>query len=222
MEKKTFYLFCLQPELAFSKSDYSRTSPTSPIPRTMGINAYFNCGIRGSIEQRLTKKIFLDGGVGYIARRLKTRVFFNQNVIPPPRQSPTQELNTAKFVNYRIIEFPLYCSYRFKINDTVYLSVVTGLIGNYLLNAKYGVQKKYGGQYKKDHFLGYSWNLGVGMESGRPRNIKIFARAVYSIVNKVKKDPYLFSQTEYQVAVTHHYLDLTMGIKLKVGTIKGN
>ena len=63
----------------------------------------FNIGIETTIQYNFIKNFFVETGIGLVYRSYNTQIFFNQNIIPPPRQSLTQELVIATHPSYGVI-----------------------------------------------------------------------------------------------------------------------
>src|SRR5665647_299456 len=71
-------LLQVQPELAFHKNDYAfRWSEKKNV-------STFNIGLNTSLQYKLTERLFIDFGLGYISQKLNTKVFVDQSLLPPP------------------------------------------------------------------------------------------------------------------------------------------
>ena len=140
----------------------------------------------------------------------------NQNVLPPPRQSWTQELVTTKSVSFRTLELPLNFGYNILSRQKMNLFLNAGMIGNFLLSTYYGLGsfKQYEGSYKKNYWQGYSADLGFGTDYKISKKIKLTTRITYSILNTVKDDEYLFSQDEYVIPLPYKYLRMSAGLRM--------
>ena len=79
-------------------------------PEKSDRNHALNPGLETGIEFRAGKHWIIDAGIGFTNRKFIVLADFNQWAIPPPRQSPTNELVHARKVSYRIIEFPVRVS----------------------------------------------------------------------------------------------------------------
>lgn len=198
-----------QPELTFHKNDYAHRYKEKYTITTL------NVGISSSIQYYLTGNLFLAAGLGYIPRQLNTKVFLNQGAIPPPQQSGTLELVTTKSLSYRTLFFPANLGYVFFNKNKLTSFVLCEFSGNYIVNARYDVNfNKYDGTYKKNYWQGYSLNIGTGTEYKISKKLNLSSSIIYSLVNTVQQDPYLFSQDEYQIPLPHKYLKLSIGIKM--------
>ncbi len=198
-----------QPELTFHKNDYAFRWSEKHNKVTI------NAGFTGTVQYSPAKRFFIETGIGYISRKLNTRVFLNQTALPPPRQSFTQELVTTRSVSFRTIHLPFIAGYRCMLRDKTSLSLNAGFAGNYLLNTYYEVDaKKYQGRYRKNYWQGYSLSVGAGADHAISKKFILAGRLAYTAVNTMKADDYLFSQDEYRIALPHKYLNLSIGIKL--------
>lgn len=204
------FSFQLQPELTYHKNNYAFRWKDTYTKST------FNIGIEATIQYYLTKRLFAEAGIGYISRRLNTTVFLNQNVLPPPRQSWTQELVTTKSVSFRTLELPLNFGYNILSRQKMNVFLNAGMTGNFLLNTHYGLGsfKQYEGSYKKNYWQGYSANLGLGTDYKISKKIKTTSRISYSVINTMKDDEYLFSQDQYIIPLPHKYLRLSVGLRM--------
>jgi hypothetical protein len=202
--------FQIQPELTYHKNNYAYRWKDTYTKST------FNIGLEATIQYYFTKRLFAETGLGYISRKLNTTVFLNQNVLPPPRQSATQELVNTKSVSFRTLQFPLNFGYNVISKQKIDLFLNAGLAGNFLLNTYYGLGgfKQYEGSYKKNYWQGYSVNLGLGTDYKISKKIKAISRISYSIINTMKDDKYLFSQDEYVIPLPHKYLRLSVGLRM--------
>ena len=202
--------FQIQPELTYHKNNYAYRW------RDTYTKSTFNVGIEATIQYYLTKRLFAETGLGYISRKLNTTVFLNQNVLPPPRQSFTQELVNTNSVCYRTLQFPLNFGYNVISKQKIDLFLNAGFSGNFLVNAYYelGGFKQYEGSYTKNYWQGYSIDLGFGTDYSISKKIKMTSRISYSIVNTMKDDEYLFSQDEYVIPLPHTYLRLSVGLRM--------
>jgi hypothetical protein len=89
------------------------------------------------LQYEATKKIFIQGGVGYIPRKINASVIFDQSAIPPPRQSFTEELVHASQVTYRTIQFPVLLGYNLATTAKCKWYINAGVIGNFVTEAHY-------------------------------------------------------------------------------------
>ncbi|MES2005820.1 MAG: outer membrane beta-barrel protein [Bacteroidota bacterium] len=207
-----FFAIQLQPELTYYKNNYAYRW------RETYTKSTYNIGIEATLQYRLTKRLFAETGLGYISRKLNTVVFLNQGALPPPRQSFTLELVNTKSVSVRTLQVPLNLGYDVIALKRIQLNLVTGITGNYLLNAYYGLGglKQYEGTYKKNYWQGYAVNLGLGMNYTINKTVSLTNRITYSVYNTVKEDAYLFSQDQYGIALTHEYLRLSVGLRMRL------
>lgn len=207
---KFSFAFQLQPELTYHKNNYAYRWKDTYTKST------FNIGIEATLQYYLTKRLFAETGLGYISRKLNTTVFLNQNVLPPPRQSGTQELVNTKSVSFRTLQLPLNFGYNFIQRPKINLFLNAGLTGNFLMNTYYGLGgfKQYEGSYKKNYWQGYSVKLGIGTDYKISKKIGTTSRISYSLINTMKDDKYLFSQDEYVIPLPHKYLRLSVGLRM--------
>jgi outer membrane protein assembly factor BamA len=88
-------LLQIQPELTFHKNDYAfRWSEKKNV-------STFNIGLNASLQYKLTERLFIDFGFGYISRKLNTKVFLDQSLLPPPYYDSTKPLYVTKSVAFR-------------------------------------------------------------------------------------------------------------------------
>lgn len=200
----------VQPAITFHKNNYAYRGKDTYTASTPGI------GFETTLQYNLNQKISFETGIGYISRRLKTVVFLNQNVLPPPQQSGTLELVNTKSVSFRTLSIPINLQYKISGKKKFNASVITGIAANYLLNCFYEVEnyKKYQGTYKKNTWQGLSINAGMGGDYSFSPRIRLTTKVIYSIINEVKRDEYLFSQDEYVIPLPHTYLQLSFGVRV--------
>jgi hypothetical protein len=97
----------LHPQLTFHTNDYAfRSRPKSNV-------CSFGYGASANLHYELTNKIFASAGLGYNVQPINATVFLDQNQLPPPHWSPTQELVSPGSVSFRTVFLPLDISYRF-------------------------------------------------------------------------------------------------------------
>jgi hypothetical protein len=207
--KQSFFALSLQPELTSHKNNYAYRW------RDTYNKSTFNIGIEATLRYYLINRLFSEIGIGYVSRKLNTTVFLNQNVLPPPRQSFSQELVNTKSVSFRTVQFPINLGYNFIAKNRLTLNLNTGFTGNFLVNTYYGLGsfKKYEGSYKKNYWQGYSLNIGVGGDYNIFKKFSLTTRIEHSVINTVKDDEYLFSQDEYVIPLPHKYLRLSVGLR---------
>ena len=204
-----FYLvFQLQPELTFHKNDYAFRWKEKKNLST------FNIGLNASLEYKLTQRLSAEFGLGFIARKLNSNVFVDQSLLPPPYYDSTKILYTTKSVSFRTLQIPLGLNYSFVKTNTANIFIRGAYIPNFLLNTKYEVNNYPG--FKKNVWQGHSLNLGLGFDYSINEKIKVTNCLSYSFVNTVAKDDYTFSQDEKKIALTHTYLQLSAGVKIKL------
>jgi hypothetical protein len=201
-------LLQVQPELTFHKNDYAFRWPEKKNVAT------FNAGINVSLQYKLTNKFFLDIGLGYISRRLNTTVFVDQSLLPPPYYDSTKILYTTNSVSFNTVQIPIGIGYSFINTDKVDFFARGIYVPNFLLATKYEVNNY--PAFKKNIWQGYSINLGVGFDYTLSKKIQLTNSLTYSIVNTVARDNYTFSQDEKEIALTHKYLQLSVGVKVKL------
>ena len=200
-------LFQLQPELTFHKNQYSYRWKERSAKQT------FNAGIASSIQYNVTSRIFIEGGLAFVSRKLAAKAFIDQSLLPPPYYDSTQLLHVTKSISLRTLQFP------FGMGATILKTAKAGIfvkgtcIPNFLMNAKYKVNDYPG--FKKNYWQGYSLLAGIGMDYRLNNEITFTSLLEYSLINTVAKDPYLFSQDE-TIALPHTYLRGGMGIKINL------
>lgn len=211
-QKNNRLSFALQakPELTFHKNNYAEPGPGTHTKATP------NLGIEGSVQLYLSKKIFLETGLGYIDRKLDTRVYLDQQVLAPPRQSWTQELVITKQVAFRTLQVPLNIGYDILAKKRWKAALNTGITGNYLLNTYYGFGgfTKYEGTYKKNYWQGYTVNIGAGTEYRIGKKIWFTGRASWSVINTMQEDAYLFSREKKVISLPHKMLGVSAGLRI--------
>ena len=87
-------------------------------------------------------------------------------------------------------------------------------VPNFILATKYEVNNY--PALKKNTWQGYSINLGLGFDYSLSQKIQLTNSLTYSIANTVARDTYTFSQDEREIALTHNYLQLSAGVKVKL------
>jgi opacity protein-like surface antigen len=209
-QKQNFQLSIqLQPELTLHQNQYSYRSLDKYTKHT------FNVGIASELQYNFTDRLFLNFGLGYISRRLNTTVFLDQEKLPPPHYSETQELNNTKYILYRTLQVPVNLGYSFIVNNKFKAFVVGGISANYLLNAYYKVgNTQYDDTYKKGYWQGVGVNAGLGADFHLTKNLLFTNIISYSFVNPVHSDKFLFSQNENEISLPHKYLRISAGVKL--------
>ena len=198
----------LQPELTIHKNDYAFRWKEK---KTL---ATFNIGLNASLQYKLTQRLSVDFGLGFISRKLNTKVFVDQSLLPAPYYDSTKILYTTKSVSFRALQIPLGLTYSFIKTKTANIFLRGTYIPNFLLNTKYEVNNYPG--FKKNIWQGQSLNLGLGFDYSINEKIKLTNCLSYSFGNTVAKDDYTFSQDERRIALTHTYLQLSAGVKIKL------
>lgn len=89
--------FQLQPELTFHKNDYAFRWKEKYTKST------FNLGLSSSLHYNLTDKLFVEGGLAFISRKLKTTVFVAQDLLPPPYYDSVGIAYLTKSVSFRTL-----------------------------------------------------------------------------------------------------------------------
>jgi hypothetical protein len=201
-------LIQIQPELTFHKNDYAfRWSEKKNV-------STFNIGLNASLQYQLTERLYIDLGVGYISRKLNTEVFLDQSLLPPPYYDSTKLLYVTKSVTFQTLQIPIGIGYNFiKTKKTNWF--IKGIyMPNYILATKYEANNY--PAFKKNIWQGHSINLGLGFDYLLSKKIQLTSSFTYSIVNTVAKDFYTFSQEEKEISLTHNYLQLSAGVKIKL------
>ena len=182
----------VQPELTFHKNDYA-------FRRTEKKNlSTFNIGLNASLQYKLTPRLFADFGLGFISRKLNTKVFVDQSLLPPPYYDSTKPLYTTKSVSFRTLQIPLGLNYYFLKTKTANVFLRGAYIPNFLLNTKYEVNNY--PSFKKNIWQGHSLNLGLGFDYSLNEKIILTSCLTYSVSNTVSRDEYTFSQDEKRIA----------------------
>jgi opacity protein-like surface antigen len=199
----------LQPEITFHKDSYRWGKENSN-------KSTFNFGIASTAQYNINRRFFLNSGVGFISRRLRTANILVQAVLPPPKQSFTQELVTTKSISYRVLSFPVNIGYNFSSTDKFKSFVTTGFSGNYLLNTYYNSNaSRYDGAYKKKYWQGYSVTFGVGTDYKLTEKIQVTTSLSYALLHDVKEDEYISKQNGgVGLTLGHKYLNFGIGVKL--------
>lgn len=201
-------LLQIQPELTFHKNDYAFRWKEKKTLST------FNIGLSASLQYKLTQRLSVDFGLGFISRKLNAKVFIDQSLLPPPYYDSTKILYATKSVSFRTLQIPLGLTYSFIKTKTSNIFIRGAYIPNFLLNTKYEVNNY--PSFKKNIWQGHSLNLGVGFDYSINDKIKLTNCLSYSFANTVAKDDYTFSQDERRIALTHTYLQLSTGVKIKL------
>lgn len=125
--------FQLQPELTFHKNDYAFRW------KEKYTKATFNLGLSSSLHYNLTGRLFVEGGLGFISRKLKTTVFVDQFLLPPPYYDTVLILYVPKSTSFRTLQIPLSIGVNFLQKKNIDLFVKGSYIYNFLFNTKYEV-----------------------------------------------------------------------------------
>jgi hypothetical protein len=199
----------LQPELTIHKNDYSGFYGKTYMKTS------FNGGVAALVQKNFTENIFIEGGGGFISRRINAGVFIDQaRMFPSPSGLFTDDLIMPQRVSYRIFQLPLGLGVNLlKTERTVFFAKGT-IIPQFLLNTKYGSGDKY--VFDNNYWQGLAMNAGLGFDY-KLSDKYCFTNAVsYSVKNTVKKDYYTFSQNADEIAITHTFLQLSTGIKINL------
>jgi hypothetical protein len=209
-EKHGFQLsFQIQPELTLHKNQYAYRWDDKYTKTT------FNAGFASELHYNVTDRLFFNTGLGFISRRLNTTVFLDQAKLPPPHYSDTKELNTTKYFSYRTLQIPLNIGYSFIATDKMKAFIVSGISGNYLLNAYYTVgSAQYDATYKKGYLQGIGISAGFGADIHLTKKMMLTNILSYSLSNPVRSDKFLFSQDDKEIPIPHKYFRISTGIKL--------
>ncbi len=179
----------LHPECGFYKNDYAYQFSEKSNKEN------FNLGLSTNLLYNISNRFFVEAGLSYISLKFITTAFLNQGALPSQNRSGTFELNTIKSVSYRTLSLPVNFGY-YLVNQTGFKGfILTQFSVNYLLNGTYSVnQEKYDGTYKKNYLQGYSAGPGAGTDFRISKKCWTTLSLVYSLVNKIHTDKYLFSQ----------------------------
>jgi Outer membrane protein beta-barrel domain len=199
----------LQPELTVHQNQY-----WSIVYEKHRITT-FNMGIASALQYNLTNRLFVDIGLGYIARKLNTSAILLQSTLPEPHFSATKELNVTRFLSYNTIQIPVNIGYKFIDNKNFCSFIVTGMSFNYLLSAKYKVgNPQYDATYAKRYWQGLSLNAGIGTDIRLSKKISLSNSFTWSFIHSVRKDHFLkHSAVEGGKGLPHDYLRWSVGIK---------
>jgi len=203
--------FLLTTRLIPEKTEYLNHYSSSKESET---KSTINLGLQALLQYNLNSVIFVQGGLGYIPRKLNTRVAFDQSAIPPPRQSLTKEYVQTKHVTYRILQMPLMLGINLASAENGRFFVEAGIIGNFLMNAHYETAKRYTGTYDKSVWLGHTFQIGGGFDLPISKSLWLTFGLDFTIENTVKEDPYLYGSQHSDVALTHTYTNGFAGIKI--------
>jgi hypothetical protein len=199
--------FLLQPELTFHKNQYSLRWEDTYTKNS------FNIGFASLLQHNLSNRIFLEGGLGYISRRLDCKVFVDHRLYPPPYTTSNLFLFVTNTVSQRIIQLPIGIGFYFLRVNKCNVFVKGNMISNFLLNVKY--EDRYPA-FKKSYWLGLSINPAIGIDYKLGKKMTLIGSISYSVINTVAKDPYLFSQDENPISLPHTYLQFSTGIKMNL------
>jgi hypothetical protein len=201
------YVISMNPEVTFYNSRYTYSIDNHATTDR-------NIGLSGGLEYGLNKKIYLNTGVGFIMRRLHTRLYLDQSALPPPHQSLTRELVTTKSVTYRTLSLPLHVGYKFLEAGRFASALETGITANYLLSGYYQVNSdKYQGRYKKHKWQGYSVDVGLSNDYRLCEKIKLNTAVLYTITNTVDTDEFISARDQRGYSIGYLALALRVGIK---------
>ena len=198
--------FLIQPELTFHKNQYSFRWKERFTKQT------FNVGLASSVQYNLNERIFIEGGLAFISRKLTTNAFVDQSLLPPPYYDSTNILYVTRSVALRTLQLPLSIGATVVKTTKAKIFVKGTYTPNFLLNAKYEVNNY--PAFKKNYWQGYSLNGAVGADYRLNNKMSLTGCLGYSLTNTVNKDPYVFSQDERTIALPHSYLQLSTGIKI--------
>jgi hypothetical protein len=199
--------FLLQPELTFHKNQYSLRWEDTYTKNSL------NVGFATLLQHNLSNRIFFEGGLGYISRKLDCKVFVDHRLYPPPYTSSNLFLFVTNTVSQRIIQLPIGIGFYFLRGNKWNVFLKGNIISNFLLNVKY--EDRYPA-FKKNYWLGFSINPATGVAYKLSKKAFLIGSISYSIVNTVANDPYLFSQDENPISLPHTYLQLSTGIKINL------
>lgn len=205
----------VQPEISFHKSHYPTIYPPDYAKSS------FNIGFTLYGQYQITDRLFTTIGLGFISRKLNTKVGIDQFRLPAPYTNPygAGPYIMTKTVSYRVLQIPVGFGYDFlnTKKTNVFASLV--FVPNFLLNTKYGANALYplsaSGPYpafKKNYWQGFSLNPSIGLDYTLSPKIKITGAFAYSLINTVREDEY----ADKQPKLNHTYLQLGLGAKLKL------
>jgi len=195
----------LQPELTFVETGFGTS-----IPPKSGNFITPNLGINASIQYKVNSRLFIDGGLGFISRRMNIVVVMAQQKMPPPYFDTNALAHVTRYVAYRTFEIPVGIGYNFFRTKKIDAFAKLGLTANFLLNTKY--KHRDWPAFKKNYWQGCSITVGGGFDYRLNKKLKLTNSLVYSIVNTVKPDAYI----DYEPKLNHKFLQLSTGIKMNL------
>ena len=228
--KKTCFIFllleCLQagaqknkfsvsigfrPELTTNRDNISYRS------REHNIRYSINPGIESTVQYDLPKNFFIETGIGFVYRRFKTAVFFDDGTI-----GLTAILVIAKRPVYMVFEFPIELGYNFILHSGFDLKLKGGYIFNYLWSADYLSRGDNSGSYPKRYWLGSSPLAGAEIDYKMKNRLSLVCAFNYAFNHFNARDPYLFSQDGVfsqggdGIPIEHHFVSFLFGVKKKI------
>jgi opacity protein-like surface antigen len=198
----------IQPEMTFHKDSYPRWKDNSS-------KSTINIGVASAVQYNFNERFFINSGLGFISRKLRTANVLDQAALPPPKQSFTNELVTTKSVQYRLVSVPINVGYYFLSGEKIKSFITTGFSGNYLLNTYYTTNfERYDGKYKMNYWQGYSLTLGLGADFKLNKKMHATSSLSYALLNRVKADEYIAKQDDAAITLAHKYLNLSVGLRI--------
>jgi len=207
-QKDTWYIgLQVQPEVSFHKSQYPFVSATTHA------RSSFNTGFTLHGQYLATNRLFVTLGLGFIARKLNTSEGIDKPRLPAPYADYTGPFQVTRTVSSRLLQIPVGLGYNFLQTKKTTLSASLLFIPNFLINTKYGSSPvdPYPA-FKKNYWQGISVNPSVGIDYALSGKIKLTGALAYSIINTVREEEY----ANRQPRLTHSYLQLGAGVKLKL------
>lgn len=205
--EKLSLLMQVQPELTMHKNDYAfRLTEKKDV-------ITFNLGLNASLQYKISERLFIDLGVGYISRKLNTNVFVDQKLLPPPYYDLAKPLYVTKSVSFSTFQIPIGIGYNFIKRGKTNFFAKALYVPNYMLATKYEVNNY--PAFKKNTWQGHSVNVGLGIDYSLSKKVQLTNLITYSLANTVARDQYTFSQDEKEIALTHNYLQFSTGVKIK-------
>lgn len=203
-EDKLYIGLQLQPELTFYKSQYPFVSPTTHAKSS------FNIGFNINGQYQITGRLFASLGLGFISRKLNTRINVDQTRLPVPYYDSAGPAYFTKTLSFRLLQMPLGFGYNFYKTKKINLFASLVFVPNFLLNEKYNTNNY--PVFKKNYWQGFSLNPALGLDYALSQKIKLTGAIAYSLVNTVRKEEY----SNRTPQINHQFLQLGLGVKIKL------
>jgi hypothetical protein len=197
----------MQPELAWYKNDYAFIGTEK---KTISST---NIGFTASLQYNPGKRFFADLGVGFISRKFNTAIITDPSIYSD-RNIMLLEIFVTQSITSRILQLPLGVGYHLISTPKIGWFVKSSYVPNFILNTKYQIPNHTA--VKKDGGSGYSINLGTGLDYSISKKIALTGLLSYAVKNSVQQVQHSYNQGPYNVAITYNYLQLGLGVKVKL------